>query len=43
MQEKPMAIMKDKPMVALSLFIKRLFLGFFDRKNLIDLNILKYL
>ena len=42
-QEKPMAITNEKTMVVLSSFIRRLFWGFFDRKNLIDLDIFKYL
>jgi len=43
MHEKPMAIIKKKSMVVLFFFITRLFLWFFDRKNLIDIDVLKYL
>jgi hypothetical protein len=42
-QKNPMAIIEKKGMVVLSFFITTLFLRFFDRKNLIDPDVLKYL
>jgi len=42
-QDVAMAINMKDSMVVPVLFITRLFLWFFDRKNLIDLNVFKYL
>jgi hypothetical protein len=43
MQIKVLATINEMNMVVLNFFITRLFLRFFDRKNLVDLDVLKYL
>jgi hypothetical protein len=43
-QKDPMTILdKEEPMVVLGFLITKLVLRFFNRKNLIDLDVLQYL